>query len=49
MDLLPLAYQKCEMPTPELDTAIRLCLADSNFPQFVKEVEESMNKIISKK
>ena len=49
VDLMPLAYQKCAMPTQELDTAIRLCLADPNFPQFVKEVDESMKKIMNEK
>lgn len=45
---LPAAYTACNYPTEELDTLVRLCLIDSNFPTFVSEVEKVVNNMTGK-
>ncbi|XP_064653022.1 meiotic recombination protein REC114-like [Lineus longissimus] len=42
---LPLAYAQTNLPTEQIGTMVRLCLADPNFPAFVGQVEQELKKI----
>jgi len=46
-DSLPIAYSSTNYPTgDELDSLVRLCLIDPNFPAFVEEIETAVQTII---
>ena len=40
------AYAGTNLPTAQLNSFIRLCLTDSNFPDFVEAVEKELNTLL---
>ncbi|XP_067937661.1 meiotic recombination protein REC114-like [Watersipora subatra] len=46
---LPSAYAACNYPTEGLETLVRLCIIDPNFPSFVAEVEKIMESVTANK
>ena len=43
---LRLAYAGTNLPTAQLNSFIRLCLTDSNFPSFVDAVEKELSSVL---